>query len=127
MELSRSFALTTLAPSEVRRAVDEFAPFLDVRVLRDLELVVSELVTNAVMHSGVGPEGSVQVNVEAEDGWVLVEVIDEGPGFNVEALEPPGIDERGRGLLIVDGLAARWGVGYGPGARIWAELMLPAP
>ena len=55
----------------------------------------------------------------------VLEVLDEGRGFNAHDLAPSGTDERGRGLLIVDRLASRWGVGYGPGARVGAELALP--
>jgi anti-sigma regulatory factor (Ser/Thr protein kinase) len=122
LELSRSFPLTPLAASEARRSLAELA--LDARVARDLELVVSELVTNSVEHSGVGPEGSVRLNVELDANRVLVEVLDEGSGFNAEDREAHGTDERGRGLLLVDRLASRWGVGYGPGTRVWAELAL---
>jgi serine/threonine-protein kinase RsbW len=124
LELSRSFPLTPLAASEARRSLAELA--LDARVARDLELVVSELVTNSVEHSGVGPEGSVRLNVELDADRVLVEVLDEGPGFDAEDRETQGTDDRGRGLLIVDRLASRWGVGYGPGTRVWAEFTLPS-
>jgi two-component sensor histidine kinase len=122
MEFSQSFPLTPRAASEARRSLAELP--LDARVAQDLGLVVSELVTNSVEHSGVGPEGFVRLNVELDADRVLVEVLDDGSGFNAEDRATRETDERGRGLLLVDRLASRWGVGYGPGARVWAELAL---
>ncbi|MBC9717998.1 NTP transferase domain-containing protein [Streptomyces sp. TRM66268-LWL] len=87
-----------------------------------LRLVVSELVTNAVCHT-VGDE--VVVAVAADRHRVRVEV-----GDLCSALprrrEPEAEDEHGRGLLLVEALAARHGVSpTAEGKRCWAELDLP--
>jgi signal transduction histidine kinase len=60
------------------------------------------LVGNAVR--AAGPEGEVETRVEAEDGWAVVHVDDNGPGFGAV---PPGTASLGLG--IVQDLAAAWG------------------
>jgi anti-sigma regulatory factor (Ser/Thr protein kinase) len=74
-------------------------------------LLVSELFGNSVRHSGSGAAGeTVTVAVRAGRGLVRVKVTDcSGPG--VPRLLRGGRDwEGGRGLELVAGLAARWGV-----------------
>jgi len=73
-------------------------------------LLVSEIFSNSVRHSGSGAAGeTVTVAVRAGGGVVRVEVTDRaGPG--TPELRPASRDaEGGRGLQLVAGLAARWG------------------
>jgi anti-sigma regulatory factor (Ser/Thr protein kinase) len=73
-------------------------------------LLVSEIFSNSVRHSGSGAAGErVTVAVRAGGGVVRVEVTDwAGPG--TPELRPASRDaEGGRGLQLVAGLAARWG------------------
>jgi anti-sigma regulatory factor (Ser/Thr protein kinase) len=89
-------------------------------------LITSELVTNSVVHSDSGQAGGTVTITVAEIGCRLrIEVTDDGaPG--VPALRVPGSDdEAGRGLELVDALAARWesrrdGAGK---TTTWAELV----
>jgi serine/threonine-protein kinase RsbW len=73
-------------------------------------LLVSELFANSVRHARSGRPGEmVTVSVGDRDGVVRVEVTDCG-GSGVPELRPAGDEaEQGRGLLLVAGLAARWG------------------
>jgi sigma-B regulation protein RsbU (phosphoserine phosphatase) len=84
----------------------------------DLELLASELATNAVVHAG----GDFTVTVRYGGPVLRVEVADDSPDEPV--LVPPsddGLD--GRGLLIVDRLASRWGVmTTHQGKRVWFEI-----
>jgi len=65
------------------------------------ELIVTELVTNAVVH-GVG---TIRLRLQSGAGLVRGEVIDEGPGFEVDVREH-GVEEiGGRGLWLVSSLA----------------------
>ena len=87
-------------------------------------LMVSELYSNSVKHSGSGAPGeTVTVAVMTGAGVVRVEVIDRsGPG--VPELRPADRDaEGGRGLQIVARLAARWGWRRRGGRTVtWFEL-----
>ena len=78
----------------------------------DLLLVVSELVTNAVVH------GAEPIRVEVTDGAAGV-----SPHGNPR---PPTSAEAGRGLSVVTRLALAWGWRASPGAgkTVWAELPL---
>jgi anti-sigma regulatory factor (Ser/Thr protein kinase) len=86
--------------------------------LDDVTLVVSELVTNAVLHG----RGDVTLDVFVDDLAVRVEVGDDGPTLaRPHAAAPDG--ESGRGLLMVSRLALRWGVRRdGGGKVVWADV-----
>lgn len=72
-------------------------------------LLVSELVTNAVLHAGEGPGGSVGLRITTYADRLRVEVRDSGPGFDLDQLPPRPRATGGHGLIVVDGLASRWG------------------
>lgn len=76
----------------------------------DAMLLASELFANSLRHSSSGlPGETVTVTVSARTGAVRVEVADRS-GAGVPRLRPAGADaENGRGLGLVERLAARWG------------------
>ncbi len=96
----------------------------------DAELIASEYVTNAVRHTASGEGGIIHVTVVAAPGGVRIEVTDHGSTgpHGGPAPAPPQAgtweEENGRGLLIVDFLATRWGhYGLADGQlTAWAEL-----
>jgi anti-sigma regulatory factor (Ser/Thr protein kinase) len=118
MEIVRSLDLSPEAPNEARHALDLLAAALPAPLLDQSVLVVSELVTNAVLH-GDGP--SVDVRIEVAEEFVRIEVHDWGPGFTPSDALDPG-ESGGRGLLIVDRLADRWGVERNGTNVVWAEF-----
>ncbi|MFF8589863.1 ATP-binding protein [Streptomyces sp. NPDC015220] len=84
-------------------------------------LVVSELVTNAIVHTA-----SSHVVCELSDGAGLVRIAvrDEGcaPGEPHPSPQRPE-EEHGRGLLLVEALCLAWGTQeHGPGLVVWVEL-----
>jgi anti-sigma regulatory factor (Ser/Thr protein kinase) len=103
------------ARSALRRA---FSGRLPVKSVESLLTIVSELVTNAVVH---GPGKPIGLTVTAEpDGSIRGEVCDQGQGkVAIREIE----DDRpgGMGLRIVRALADRWGVRKGS-TRVWFEL-----
>jgi anti-sigma regulatory factor (Ser/Thr protein kinase) len=71
------------------------------RELEDAEIVVGELVTNALRYTA----GPVALAVAHCDEHLEVEVVDEGHCFDPTVISTPG-DEGGRGILIVEAIAA---------------------
>lgn len=105
------------APGRARALVRRVAAHLGEETATDLELVVSELVTNAIMH---GPGGEVGVRLELRPGGrVRGEVTDAGGAGRV-AMRPVADDTGGMGLRLVDAVA-RWGVDASP-TCVWFEL-----
>ncbi|MBP2056693.1 hypothetical protein J2Z21_009712 [Streptomyces griseochromogenes] len=84
-------------------------------------LVMSELVTNAIMHT---VSSRVVCELHDHDDTVRIAVLDEGraPGEPHPSPQRPD-EEHGRGLLLVDALCRAWGAQeHGPGLLVWAEL-----
>jgi anti-sigma regulatory factor (Ser/Thr protein kinase) len=87
-----------------------------------LELLTSELVTNAVRHGASDPHESILLSARRTDGTVRVEVCDEG--LTAFDAEPDGTDlmePGGNGLVLVEALASRWGVNRGQPKCVWFE------
>lgn len=101
---------------------------VDQDVLEAAELVLSELVTNALCVP-VPSDRQVGVRIarSLEDGLLRLEVSDAGSGR--PGVRVPGDEETcGRGLLLVEAVAHRWGVEErvgGIGKTVWAELKAP--
>ena len=90
-------------------------------------LLVSELATNAVLHSGAR-EFVVDIEVHPDQGLVWVGVTDDGLGFPTPRT-PPVTAEHGRGLQLVGTLADRWGARRRRDTTrktVWFELTTPA-
>jgi anti-sigma regulatory factor (Ser/Thr protein kinase) len=95
-------------------------------ILGDVMLVASELVNNAVLHSGGRPHDDLQVLASRRAGRLTVSVRDPGLSGS-HAGSPPPTDAQvgGWGLQIIDALCARWGEERDDGYRVWAEIKLP--
>ncbi|MEU2539379.1 ATP-binding protein [Streptomyces iakyrus] len=92
-------------------------------------LVVGELAANAVRHGRVpGREFGLRLVLDRAAGVPRVEVTDAASAKRLPAIAPPSFPEgeSGRGLLLVDALAERWGsTARSPvGKTVWAELRL---
>ncbi|MFR0352533.1 SpoIIE family protein phosphatase [Streptomyces sediminimaris] len=100
------------------------ADHLTGRLVDDAVLVVSELVTNAVVHAGT--EVTLELRLEQGAGALVVEVSDHHPSRaprDAEAEAPYETPEYGRGLRLVATLAESWGVSFRRGTKtVWARL-----
>lgn len=95
--------------------------------LRDAQLVVSELVANAVLHGG-DSDHPIRLEVRATSEALHVAVIDAGRGFVPEWSTRPSVDRGGGwGLPLVALLADRWGVDAGTPTTVWFEFDRPGP
>ena len=104
----------------VRERLGDQHPSLD-----DVELLVSELVTNSVRHSNSRDGGTVTVVLAAIPDGVHAMVIDDGSD-TVPAIRIDPADEAcegGRGMFLVDQLAQRWGTkDDAAGRSVWFEV-----
>jgi anti-sigma regulatory factor (Ser/Thr protein kinase) len=113
------------APRRARRLARERLQALVLPgTMNEVELVVGELVANSIDHGGVLAGEPIEVGVALQGEVVRVEVTDRGfKGFRPALLRPPSSGTSGRGLVIVDSLAERWGVRRsGRATVVWAEL-----
>jgi anti-sigma regulatory factor (Ser/Thr protein kinase) len=109
------------APSLARAAIAAAASGEPAVVVADAELLTSEVVSNAVRHAELDPSQEIVVRIVA-DGYVRVEVVDQGPPFEVD-LRRTGSGSSGWGLFLVDAVASSWGVEReGSGKRVWFEV-----
>ncbi|HLM26676.1 MAG TPA: ATP-binding protein [Thermoleophilaceae bacterium] len=89
----------------------------------DLELLVTELITNGVRHAEVEGENSIWLGVSVGATHARVEVVDRGMGFERPALPEPGSNTTGGwGLVVVDELCDDWGIFQNGGTHVWGEL-----
>ncbi|MBB2911602.1 anti-sigma regulatory factor (Ser/Thr protein kinase) [Streptosporangium becharense] len=94
-----------VARRRVRELLGEGHPASD-----DVILLVSEVVTNSVVHSCSGGGGRVAMTVAVEPDAVFVEVSDAGSGASAPHVRIDPEAESGRGMFLVDLIARRWGV-----------------
>jgi anti-sigma regulatory factor (Ser/Thr protein kinase) len=107
------------APARARSALEQLAARLSKERMRDVRLLVSELVTNAVRHA----DGeAVRLVVGLNGGTLRVEVHDPGCGFEVREAPTDPLRASGWGLVLVDELSDRWGVDHSPRTRVWFEM-----
>jgi len=86
------------------------------------QLLVSELVTNAIRHAGLDDGDTITLSVEASDRALRIEVSDPGPGFAADEPFPDPDHASGWGLYLVRELSDRWGVERNTLTRVWFEL-----
>ena len=124
----RSFSRSRTAPAVARRFVRDFLADAgaNVRCQQVGELLVSELVTNALVHART----SARLWISLTDGDARVEVTDDGPGQ--PRMRVPGPDG-GYGLWLTDTLARSWGVTHpdgtpgSSGKTVWFTVPLAPP
>ena len=109
------------APREARRSLEALRPTLDDLLVDDAELLVSEIVSNAVRHAGLDRTDSIELRIRGSRSGLHVDVIDPGPGFDPEVVSLPS-SRGGWGLWLLERLATRWGVDGGEVTRVWFEL-----
>jgi anti-sigma regulatory factor (Ser/Thr protein kinase) len=96
-------------------------------VIGEAEIVVAELVANAVRHAKPLADGAIRVHWKVKNNVVEVEVSDGGGATAPRPSPPTTWGPNGRGLRIVRSLAHEWGVIEEPNGRtVWASLGGPS-
>jgi anti-sigma regulatory factor (Ser/Thr protein kinase) len=106
-------------PAQARRIIaDELASRVSAPVLDDVKLMVSELVTNGIVHGSTRPDAPVMLDLLV-NGDIRCRVLDHGRGF---ANGPRGEELGGWGLQVVEQLSDRWGMQCSPRqTEVWFE------
>jgi anti-sigma regulatory factor (Ser/Thr protein kinase) len=86
-----------------------------------LLLLVTEVITNAVLHGSPEPDGKIGLRLERDGRTVRIVAIDGGHHFSPELAEP-GEEQPQFGLYLVDSLADRWGVSVDGEKAVWFEV-----
>jgi anti-sigma regulatory factor (Ser/Thr protein kinase) len=107
----------TRARSELRRLHGRLGDAYE-----DVELLVSELVTNAVRHADAD---LIEMSVVGADSTLRVEVTAPGPPLEKDVVQQARAAQGGYGFALVERLAERWGVSNDDdGTRVWFEMAL---
>ena len=121
--ISLELPATPHAPARAREVVREAAGTIPADDRWRIEMIVTELVTNAIRH---GPGGPVELAIESGGQGVRGEVADPGPGIKHQSLDRRrATEEGGRGLFLVDALSDSWGLSA-DASRVWFEVAAQA-
>ena len=120
MQFSFQFPPADDAPAQARASLEVFDQILSPEVLEDLQLVVSELITNSVKF---GPKRPITLSLQiGGNGIVRGEVIDQGDGEQAKIeMNPEPTIAGGWGLHLVDRVTKRWGIHEGS-THVWFEV-----
>lgn len=111
------------APAVARAAVERvLRGHLDASRRHDALLLVSEAVTNSVLHGGAADTQTVTLRVTLSRQKLRVEVADPQGGFAPPDYPTDELRPSGHGLPIIHSLAEAWGVEREPDGRVWFEL-----
>ena len=124
-ELRKSLHANESAPRAAREALSFVGADLPAAPLETARLLISELVTNSVVHGPSGPSSSVGLYVSVERNVLRVEVSDDSPQGAIP--RAPG-EDGGFGLAFVAAMSSRWGSGRTDGLNVtWFELDVAVP
>src|SRR3954447_3034797 len=119
-EMSLSLDGGLEAAAQARSALSRLRSDLDPPLIETMRLLVTELIANSVKHARAD---AVALNVVVGRGAVLVEVRDQGPGFQPVTRTEGQDRASGWGLFLVDRLSDSWGVAREQTVtRVWFEL-----
>ena len=109
------------APERVRNWLQATVQWLPDELESNLMLLTCELVNNSVLHGEVDENHVIEVELRATESGLRASVTDPGPGFaptgRTRDFDEPG----GWGLVLVERLAASWGVERDKRTRVWFE------
>lgn len=118
------FASDSYAPGSARRELEEFAPDLPAGRMNEARILVTEIVTNSVLHASGSP---IEFSLRLAPDHLVIEVTD-GGGATQPAIVAGGAEAaepHGWGLRIVESLSESWGVRDALGRRtVWCELRI---
>jgi anti-sigma regulatory factor (Ser/Thr protein kinase) len=122
-EVNLRFAPEPKVVTTARHALDGLEDLLPPGKLEDVQLVVSELVTNSIRHAELSPNDQISLSVAVSAGSVHGRVCDPGSGFEADSEPRPRPGQKGGwGLPIVESISDRWGVERKNRSCVWFEI-----
>lgn len=118
--IQRRLACDSAAPRLARAEIAQVTLSQSARA--DATLVVSELVTNAVRHSGCERDDEIELQVARTPDGVLISVRDVGRSPTEPTVHERSSDLGGLGLQVVDAVCAQWGTEQSDGRLLWARI-----
>jgi anti-sigma regulatory factor (Ser/Thr protein kinase) len=110
------------APERVRAWLQATTEWLPDELESNLLLLTCELVNNSVLHGEASEDDVIEIELHATQKGLRAQVTDPGSGFaptgRTREMDEPG----GWGLVLVERLAASWGVERDDRTRVWFEL-----
>jgi len=116
---SVTIALSVHAPRKARQFFDRYVGRLHPTLLDDVRILASEIVSNAVRHSGRPPGDPIKLIASVTTETMRVEVVDQGRG--VEALRPR-CEMPPSGLQYVNLISDRWSSSIERSFHVWFEI-----
>lgn len=114
------------APARVRAWLQQTTEWLPQEVEKHLVLLTCELVNNSVLHGEAGEQDVIEIELQATDTGLRAQVTDPGAGFTPTGRQREMDEPGGWGLVLVERLAASWGVERDERTRVWFELAAAA-
>ncbi len=123
--LELALARDVTAPAAARGAIGDLCAELGLErsVCQAVTLLVSELVSNAVLHSSAPPGEPIVLTAAVHARLLRVSVTDAGEGFTPGERDP-GRPDGGYGLDLLGKVATRWNIEASPSTCVWFELSL---
>jgi anti-sigma regulatory factor (Ser/Thr protein kinase) len=115
------------APAIARAAISGLCQDLRLAgsLRQTLVLLISEVVSNAVLHSSAPDEAPITVTAMVTPDVFHITVTDAGDGFTPAQRDPARV-EGGYGLFLLEKAASRWGVEATSPTTVWFELPVSA-
>jgi anti-sigma regulatory factor (Ser/Thr protein kinase) len=123
LALERNVQAPAIARAAISGLCDDLQ--LDASIRQTLLLLISEVVSNAVLHSTGPADAGITVAATVTPDAVQVAVTDPGEGFTPAERDPARMDG-GYGLYLLEKAARRWGVDATGPTRVWFELPVTA-
>lgn len=120
-ELCVTVPASPAAATALRRAVRALEGFFGSGKSGEVDLLVTELVTNGVKHADASGANRITLGARVDEHTLHIAVTDGGHGFKPAPRPHERTEPGGWGLMLVDGIADRWGVEDGP-TTVWFEL-----
>jgi len=113
------------AARAARQSIQSLEGYVPLEMIQDLNLLVSELVTNSVKHGSLVHDQAIELDANPTARGIRIEVTNPGRADLTNSVETRP-KESGWGLLLVTKIASRWGMTTNGSTSIWFEIDLSA-